>query len=677
MAERYLVAGAFTDGANAYDTTTDFNNYHVTQFSNWNPNIGFWKPSSQSQSNEAKGVFVLETIKNRVYLGGGFDTVGNRLCGSFAVVDTATGAPLPWKTFLGYRNWRTRPSYAEYVRDIEVAGDTVFIGGDFSDVNGTPMAGLARFHFDNFTEPTVSISANDTTVCANTQVTVTASTSNTGATYVWKKNGSTQTGSNSTFTFTPADGDAITCTITIPSTGCVLYTTLESSPIIFDVTANTTPTMTMSINKDTVCIGDSVHLTTTTNITTASYQWKVGGVNIGANIDTYSYVPANGDVVTCVIKPVSGCYSPDSVKADTTVTVHVDTVTSITITANTNPFCPGDADTLTATTNVSAGVYQWMVNGAAVTGANAATYTYSPADNDQLECIISAPLTGCYDDHEDTSTVLTLTAFTPDTAKITIAAASNPVACEGIADTFTATTNVATGGIYAWKVNGTPSGTNAATYSYVPNDNDVVTCDIIVAASTCYVKDTTASTGITVGVTAPPKFSLQPKTVGLSAGDNAQFDVTTTGTGNTYQWQMNTGGGWTDVTNGGQYSGATTNTLSVNNLTTANNNTKFRCIAYNVACPDTSNEAELLVFPLGIKSVHKDAIAVYPNPVQKTVTVTSTEVMHTVEVMSLVGQKVLQLQPDAKKHTIDMEHLAKGIYIIKVNNKHISRVVKE
>jgi hypothetical protein len=59
-----------------------------------------------------------------------------------------------------------------------------------------------------------------------------------------------------------------------------------------------------------------------------------------------------------------------------------------------------------------------------------------------------------------------------------ISASSNPF-CLGKSVTFTATpTNGGASPSYQWKVNGTNAGTNSSTYTYVPNNNDVVTCDL-------------------------------------------------------------------------------------------------------------------------------------------------------------------------------------------------------
>jgi len=40
-----------------------------------------------------------------------------------------------------------------------------------------------------------------------------------------------------------------------------------------------------------------------------SYQWKVNGINAGPNLDTYTFVPVNGDIITCVMTSNLPCVS--------------------------------------------------------------------------------------------------------------------------------------------------------------------------------------------------------------------------------------------------------------------------------------------------------------------------------------------------------------------------------
>ena len=65
--------------------------------------------------------------------------------------------------------------------------------------------------------------------------------------------------------------------------------------------------------------------------------------------------------------------------------------------------------------------------------------------------------------------------------------------------------------------------------------------------------------------------STQPANQSVNGGGNATFNVVATGGSGTtnYQWQESTNNGtsWTNITNGGVYSGATTNTLSITGAT--------------------------------------------------------------------------------------------------------------
>jgi len=67
-----------------------------------------------------------------------------------------------------------------------------------------------------------------------------------------------------------------------------------------------------------------------------------------------------------------------------------------------------------------------------------------------------------------------------------------------------------------------------------------------------------------------------------------------------YKWQVDEGSGFFNLTNGTNYAGATTNTLSVNNTPASFNGYQYRCMAYknsssSTSCVDTSNIVTLTV----------------------------------------------------------------------------------
>jgi hypothetical protein len=77
-----------------------------------------------------------------------------------------------------------------------------------------------------------------------------------------------------------------------------------------------------------------------------------------------------------------------------------------------------------------------------------------------------------------------------------------------------------------------------------------------------------------------PVITNQPINVATCLGSNATFTVTATGSNLIYRWQESNNGGstWNNVNNGGIYTGANTNILTLNSVISAMNNHRYRCI---------------------------------------------------------------------------------------------------
>ena len=103
----------------------------------------------------------------------------------------------------------------------------------------------------------------------------------------------------------------------------------------------------------------------------------------------------------------------------------------------------------------------------------------------------------------------------------------------------------------------------------------------------------TLPSGCSFAVTAPPAITGQPSNASLCAGGTATFSVTATGA-TSYQWQENNGLGFTNITNGGVYSGAATASLTLTGVTAGMNGYSYKVNVIGSSTV-TSNSATLTV----------------------------------------------------------------------------------
>jgi hypothetical protein len=98
---------------------------------------------------------------------------------------------------------------------------------------------------------------------------------------------------------------------------------------------------------------------------------------------------------------------------------------------------------------------------------------------------------------------------------------------------------------------------------------------------------------------AAPTVTTAPISRTIDAGQTTTFTAAASGTPTpTVKWQINTGVGFTDLSNGGFYSGVTTTTLTITSASTLLNGDLFRAVFTNGNAPDaTSNAATLTVNP--------------------------------------------------------------------------------
>jgi uncharacterized protein (TIGR02145 family) len=326
----------------------------------------------------------------------------------------------------------------------------------------------------------VTITASGNNICAGTTVTYTAHPVNGGTSpiYQWYVNGSPQGTNLATYSYNPLNGDIVTCTLTSTST-CTFNNPATSIPFITSVNPVLPVSLTITSSQNPVCAGTIVTYTAhpLNEGTLPDYQWLINGIPQGSNLPSYSYVPLNGDIVTCILTSSETCGTNNpATSLPLNASVNPVLPVSITVSSSQNDVCAGTTVTYTAHP-LNEGTlpdYQWMVNGIPH-GPNLPMYSYFPLSGDIVTCTVMSSET-CTTNNPATSNPCLVTVNTNLPVTINIVASPNPF-CSGSVVNFMATpNNIGTNPLYQWKVNGIIAGTNSQTFSYNPSANDSVSC---------------------------------------------------------------------------------------------------------------------------------------------------------------------------------------------------------
>jgi hypothetical protein len=213
-------------------------------------------------------------------------------------------------------------------------------------------------------------------------------------TFSWSINGSPVSGSGSTYSYVPSDGDHVGVSMTSNAT-CATPSSVGNS-LTLSVWANGNPTISIAaIPGQDVCQGTSVTFNNSNAFGgTPTFNWVVNG-GVVSTAPSETYVPANGDVVYCIMTSNYLCRLENTVTSNH-ITMAVDDSLQPLVTVVAYPgtdFTPGESITVTASVlnGGSTPSYQWFINGVPVPGANAASYTSSNfAGGDSVTCLVTA-----------------------------------------------------------------------------------------------------------------------------------------------------------------------------------------------------------------------------------------------------------------------------------------------
>ncbi len=221
-------------------------------------------------------------------------------------------------------------------------------------------------------------------------VSFTASAVNGGSAplFQWFVNGA-GAGMGASFGYTPASGDIVKCLVTSndacasPDTGSTIVNMLISTM--------RTPSVSITSNPSLICAGNSVIFTANPVYggTAPTYRWSRNDTNIATGPD-YVYIPHNGDVLKVRLVSNYPCLLVDTaISIAYHVVVHNPVTNMLNITVTQSGIMQGSVDTFVANPINGGGspVYQWLLNGIAIPGANSSMYiTSTLAPGDIISC---------------------------------------------------------------------------------------------------------------------------------------------------------------------------------------------------------------------------------------------------------------------------------------------------
>lgn len=322
--------------------------------------------------------------------------------------------------------------------------------------------------------PTVGATADFTTVCAGSPVTLTGSGA---SSYQWDPG--SVSGSpvvvnpftNTTYTVTGTDVNGCSATATV------------------DITVNPLPSISASATPSIICAGSTVSLDATGATT---YNWMPGSLSGASVTDT----PFSTTTYTVTGTDGNGCTN------STTTTVNVTPLPTVGITASPTAICTGGTVMLTGTGATS---YSWMpgsFSGNPYTDSPATTTTYTVTGDDG---------TGC----TNTATISVVVNSLP----VVSASAAPGAICAGDAVSLSASG----ASTYNWmpgSLSGSPvSDSPSATTTYTVTGTDVNGC--------------TATANTTVTVNPAPAIGATASSTNICEGSSAMLMASG---GNSYTW---------------------------------------------------------------------------------------------------------------------------------------------
>ena len=205
-------------------------------------------------------------------------------------------------------------------------------------------------------------------------------------------------------------------------------------------------------------------------------------------------------------------------------------------------------------------------------------------------------------------------------------------------------------------------------------------------------------TGLFNATNCSNNLTISPSINQLQTGSSANFIATTSDFNSSYIWQSDLGQGFQTLNNYGNYSGVTTNSLSISNVQLANHAQPIRVISTSGECIDTSNVASVNITDTCVVTINDtittlisvtdtliintlitgltppnnlNTIKVFPNPANNHITIEFGNFAsmdgYTLKITNSIGQIVFTTPVNQQSSYVDLSTWGgNGIYFVQI-----------
>ena len=437
------------------------------------------------------------------------------------------------------------------------------------------------------------------------------------------------------------------------------------------ITVNNIPTTPGPISgPSAICLGSSGNVYSVPSVAGAtSYMWLKPNIWWTGNSTTNSISTSPGSTVVSSGNITVTASNACGTSAAATYTVVVNSALPATPGSITGPIsiCSGTSNSydVPLMSSLTTSSYTWTLP-IGWTGSSATNSIPTTASGNGGNITVVAN-NGC-----GSSSAQTLSVAVNTTPAIPSSISGISSVCSGTSNTF-GVSSASGSTSYTWVLPIGWTGTSI-TNSILATANGTGGEITVTANNSCG-----SSTPQTLSITTNPSpiINTQPTNTQVNIGNQAIF--TTSATAGTYQWQVDSGSGFQNIINGGQFNGATTNTLTVSNTTMANNTNQYRCVVTSNSCSATSTLATLTVINnIGLNEAEQlNKLEIYPNPTSNSVIVRCNNNLlgSKYEIVDNTGRVVLSGALLNENQIVELTTLSAGIYSFRVIGQ-LSKTIK-